>query len=477
MNKFNNVLQKKTDEMKATSQMPLSKVEGLNKSEMLNSGDLIMAYDGDNAGRLVGRAILADDPEALHETSNRIVHGHEIVRDWVSSHGGVIISGGGDEGTFSIPQDALHEIEQLRSDYQYATGLTMTVGVGHSLSEAGKALMAGKFRGKDQVCIYDKSVDQELNQAQNRVASGEGSEEERKLTDAYLDREQEGTNMNQSEESHEDCPYCAELAQDNVVDEDHCKYCHDLQSDSEPHCEYCAEAEQREAQDHEHSGDDCEYCKQAEQGTQYDHDHSGDDCEYCTQAEQDAPMNQEAQPNVASIENQGPSEDISDEFVSPEDTLAELDQQVPDAGEADMEVPQDESAQQPGDMGLAEEEVPDQGPDLSEVLQGGLDAHSDNIKREKVVQMVSQALEGFKACKPIIERAQEQAPQLYDASLAMLKAMIEMAKMLGLADEDQQNPIEEQPQEQQPQGQVDPTMSTAIQADEGGDPAGKPMGR
>src|SRR4051812_22129732 len=123
---------------------------------------LILAYDGDNAGRLVGRAVLADDPKSLSEVSQRIELGHEIVKRWVQANGGSVISGGGDEGTFQVPHEALEAIEQLRKDYQFATGLTMTVGVGSKLSEAGKSLMVGKFRGKDQVVQYDESVESDI---------------------------------------------------------------------------------------------------------------------------------------------------------------------------------------------------------------------------------------------------------------------------------------------------------------------------
>lgn len=87
----------------------------------------------------------------------------------------------------------------------------------------------------------------------------------------------------------------------------------------------------------------------------------------------------------------------------------------------------------PGDMGLGEENAAI-APDLTSVLHEGLDSHADNIQRERVVQMVSEALSGFKASKQIIERAQQQAPQLYSSSIMMLKAMIEMAKMLGLSE-------------------------------------------
>lgn len=101
----------------------------------------------------------------------------------------------------------------------------------------------------------------------------------------------------------------------------------------------------------------------------------------------------------------------------------------------------------PGDLGLSDDGSDAAGPDLGAVLGEGLDAHADNIQREKVVQMVAQALSGFKACKSIIERSQQQAPQLYQSSIMMLKAMIEMCKMLGLEGAEQAaNPLEAQPQ-------------------------------
>jgi hypothetical protein len=68
------------------------------------------------------------------------------------------------------------------------------------------------------------------------------------------------------------------------------------------------------------------------------------------------------------------------------------------------------------------------------VLEEGLDHSADGIQREKVVQMVSQALTQFKGCKEILESTKMQTPQLYQASIAMLRAMIEMASLLGLGE-------------------------------------------
>lgn len=482
------------------------KVSELMKSEQMQ-GMTFMAYDGDNAGRLVGRAILADDAQALHDASNRIAHGHDIVRDWVKQMGGSVISGGGDEGTFVIPPEAIHHIEDLRKDYQYATNLTMTVGVGQSLSQAGKALMVGKFRGKDQVCHYDESIETELSASQAHLADGTATEEEQKLGEAYLTPE--GAPMKESEDSHADCQYCAELAQDNVQDEDHCTYCHNDPSEGvEPHCQYCAEADQANAQHdpnaeghdanceycqaaaqpgHEHSEENCQYCAAAESAPT--HDHTGDDCQYCAESSQaaapaagvpvnDATGDQSLQQIAQEIEQ------TTQPGETPKQVLSTMDgpEDMPGTEMQDnVSHPANYQTNAPGDMGMAESAAPEAGPDLTQVLAGGLDNHADNIQREKVVQMVSEALQGFKACKPILERSQQQAPQLYSSSIAMLKAMIEMAKMLGLAPAQQeQQPGQEaqQPQaSQEPQSESPHAAAPAHSAPSEGAHAGKPVGR
>lgn len=458
------------------------------------SGNIFLSFDADNAGQMVGRAVLANDEQALGDVSNRIDHGQEVISQWVSSVGGRRISGGGDEFTAAVPAEALEQLEQLRSDYQYATQFTVTVGAGSSLSESGKALMAGKFRGKDQVVQYDPSVDQELASAQEHVAAGSGTEEENKISEAYLSKDDhEHTDNCQyclesegklADHDHtDDCQYCAESAAAEM-DHDHtddCQYCAEsaaaeMDHDHTDNCEYCAEAEMA---DHDHT-DDCQYCKEKETT---DHEHTGDDCQYCKEKSPQGEGNEEtsqASQNVGKEPIQG-QESGSEETVQGQEGLPEGTKEIVQTLETDDPNTQEEANEMnqidatdlaighemqdnisrpdgynddntPADMGLAEDED-QQSPDLSEVLKDGLDSHSDSISREKVVGMVSEALEGFKACKPILEKAKEQAPQLYEASISMLKAMIEMAKMLGIgqetaeaapAEEDQGDPAQAQ---------------------------------
>lgn len=442
---------------------------------------IYMAYDGDNAGRMIGQAILSNDEQALNEASGRIAHGHEIVAGWVQDHGGKVISSGGDEGTFSVPQEAIQDLEQLRADYQFATQLTMTIGLGSTLSESGKSLMAGKFRGKDQIVQYDPSVDSELSQAQQHVASGSGTEEENKISEAYLNKEEGAEDMALSEHN---CKYCQEADAENGSTGDDCQYCqeHDAAKAGDSHCQYCEEAD-AEASSHEHLGDDCQYCAEADAS----HEHSGDDCQYCAEADakssqqgagqgdlneeeiaqiQGIPQSQTEQMAPQASEGNQTTEEVVQELGNeiesdPQQTQSErgvMDQIDPSEMPLGNEMQDNASHQEgygedtnPGDMGLSEDEVPS--PDLGQVLRGGLDQHADSINREKIVNLIGEALEGFKANKQVLEQAKDQAPQLYSSCLAMLKAMIEMGKMLGLGAPEQpqgQAPAPAQPQPAQP---------------------------
>lgn len=472
---------------------------------------LYMSYDGDGCGKKVGRAIIANDEAKLHDISAKIDLGHEIVKHWVAENGGKVISGGGDEGSFKVPQDSIGHIEQLRKDHEFATGITISIGVGSSLSEAGKSLLAAKFRGKNQVAYYNSDVEKDIDNARKRVKKGKASQEEYKLAEAYL-KKAEGKDMAEKtdekvpaekpEEKEESCQYCDES---DGTDPDHCKYCHDTEvAEGEKECPYCAE----NAQENE-----CPYCKEAAAGT---------DCPYCKQdghaAEQTAhgkspdstnatapagSKEEKEQANVmgmnppvqgkpemgnnfspsgigeanpgssgAALQPPGlPGEGVPNEKEgipqegahskkdlqaiaqaiegqTPEGKPEEkaVAQNVDDANiigsktDDNISRPEDYGSNKPGDMGLGGgSQHPDEGadntPDLSSVLEEGLEDGADSMQRDKVVQMCSQALEGFKGCRDIIEQSKAQSPQLYQSSIMMLKAMIEMAKLLGLGEQ------------------------------------------
>lgn len=149
-------------------------------------GMIFVSVDGDNLGREVGGAILSDDIQRLHEVSQSINHGQNLLMDWAENNGGQVISSGGDEGIFQVPESALDSLEDLRSQYHQMVGSTLTIGVGLKPSEAGKALLYGKLNGKDQVNQFHPEMDDFLMEAHQHAESGGGTKEERKQDEAYL---------------------------------------------------------------------------------------------------------------------------------------------------------------------------------------------------------------------------------------------------------------------------------------------------
>lgn len=379
---------------------------------------LILAYDGDNAGRLVGRAILGNDLKALSDVSSRIELGHEIVQDWVTTHGGTVISGGGDEGCFQVPESALEDIERLRQDYAFATNLTMTVGIGQSLSEAGKSLLVGKFRGKNMVVRYDQAVEAEIDQAQKHVEEHTATREEEKLTDAYL-KPQDG-DVVPPEEDALSAPEATGMNPPQLAKPDP--------------------------------------SKEAPLGlgvtsvdpTSYNNTKLDQNTKESVREQQNTPAEAGTE-NKANVHSEQGMKEIAEAIMAEEnqdndlmDNIDAEDLAVGTESVAGTSRPEDYTEHNvPNDMGLAED-APEAQPDVSEVLKEGLDTHASNMQREKVIDMIGQALAGFKAQKHILERAATRAPELYGSCLAMLKAMIEMSKMLGLGQQqEQQNPLED----------------------------------
>lgn len=479
-----------------------------------------MAYDGDNAGRLVGRSILANDEAALNEVSNRINLGHEVVRKWVEEHGGKVVSGGGDEGTFSIPSDAVDNIEELRRDYKFATNLTMTVGVGKSLSEAGKSLLAGKLRGKDRVVIFDNTVEGEISSAHDRVQSGSGSDEDKKLDEAYISNgddkpkpgEEAGANQNAEDKNKEGYQEYTE-ADSNSNErldgkEGDAAQKNTNESQEEATAPKGSDAtEDRGMKDtYQERNPDEDNLKDNDSNEPGDKDMSDSKDKKPNQQPNDKEKPKEKQheiPKGKDEKGKGPAkeavgknpeaseageEESADQESGQEegqekDVMDNLsDEELASSGESEegcSRPPHFKDEQAPGDMGVgnepasegdadalfAEEGEDGEDPDFGGVLEEGLDNEADNIHREKVVQMVSAALSGFKANKEILERAKEKAPELYSSCIAMLKAMIEMSKMLGLAapgaegaipgnDSDEEElPIDENEEEEVPVGE------------------------
>jgi hypothetical protein len=485
------------------------------------SGFKFISYDGDSVGRRIGRATMADDLDELRHISELIKAGHELVRRWVKDNNGVWINGGGDEGVAAIPGDCIEKLEQLRKDYEYLVGHTISVGVGDKPSESGRALLMAKLAGKNRIVKFSRAIEKEVVKIKKRAKKGAfKSMEEHKLAEAYLKKaENDDPNSiaNQKPEAtHENCEWCN---QTDGVDLDHCTYCHDQEREEKcPYCSYDRPVDEK-LDFPELAEQDCQYCKEKDAEEQ-------NECKYCNDPGkndidgstlpgqrigtspdstneaapagsadekelysrmdmappeigkplppdkrvpigQNAPM--DVVPKTPEQEDSRSTEKDADmgepPAIDPEDNHSKEamqaiakeietdgnptdkevnavdDAAMPTSKEAEGNIsrPSGFAQNTPGDMGedgtnppTSDEPAGEEDPDYYGVLEAGLDEHANGIKKEKSIQMVSQALMQFKAAKQTLENIREQAPDLYSASISMLKAMIEMAGMLGL---------------------------------------------
>jgi len=137
--------------------------------EKIKPGMIFIAVDGDGIGKMVGRAVIANDVEELHKVSSRIDAAQAHIDNWCKQNDGVKISGGGDEATMAIPAEAREKIKELRSQIEKSFGYTISAGVGKNLSEAGTALLVAKLRGKNRIVYFNKHINDDIKKAKRRV--------------------------------------------------------------------------------------------------------------------------------------------------------------------------------------------------------------------------------------------------------------------------------------------------------------------
>ncbi len=520
--------------------------------EEIKPGWFYIAADGDGIGKLVGRAVIANDVEELHKVSNRIDAAQDLILHWCKDNGGVKISGGGDEFTAAIPPEAKDSLKDLRASIESSFGYTISVGVGRSLSEAGTALLVAKLRGKDRIVYFNKYIKDDIKKAKRRVREKRATPDEYKLSEAYLKKGENMLcnlhkkehhmahihNLHKHEEGYSNAPEVTEEdklpfnpdAEDNRTDD--CAYCQDLDAEENANgtagmhecdmcrhydasqqntggielddCPYC----QDNALDSSHP-DDCEMCDEydAAQGTKDIENYEGGqdhpetfegadhicNCPYCNANKKESPGETEVNhpdhcPECQkmydeAIENQPDQTGQVDPKMQGHETAEEvldlLDQE-PGSGEQtpteeakkidNTELPQGDQMKenksvredfgdaQKGDISDSEQDFgqEDDGPDMTSVLQSGLDDHANEQKRQEVLNMVAQTLQGFKANKESLEATKDQNQALYQSCIQMLKSMIELCKLLGLEPKMPEAPAAPTPEETAPEEQNSP---------------------
>lgn len=501
----------------------------------IKPGMYYIAADGDGIGKLVGRAVIANDVDALHKVSNRIDAAQDLILHWCKENGGIKISGGGDEFTAAIPAEANDELQKLRASVESSFGYTISVGVGRNLSEAGTALLVAKLRGKNRIVYFNKKIKEDIKKAKRRVRENRASQEEYKLSEAYLEKSEnmlckdhkskmcdlhkseEGKHAPHTEPGTDDpCPYCADNEDARTDD---CAYCQDLDAEENADgtagmhdCPYCQDAT---AQEQNVGGiDDCPYCQtenitQGQANPVRGGDHicncpncpSGkndqtdmavkdmgaqhpDNCPECQEMYGQAVENQPGQtggedpnmqghetaeqvlglldqePNGKSPTPQQEAKQIDNTELPQGDQMRENTSVKDSFGQAQKNDVSDadkvSGSGQPGAVAPGQDE-----PDMAGVVQSGLDEHADEQQKQKVLDMVSQTLQGFKANKASLEATKEQNQPLYNSCIQMLKSMIELCKLLGLQPQMAAPATDDQGLAQE--AQADPSMNAPKQ--------------
>lgn len=157
----------------------ISKSEDIDKrSAIRTEGRVFVAMDGDNIGASVERAAMANDLVTIINQSKIIALGQQIIRKWAEKYDADIYIDGGDDIAMTLPKESIKSLEVARKAYNKATGFTITIGYGDSISEAGQAMVYGKLHGKDQVNKWSKKIETALDEVVREITPKEKYTEE-----------------------------------------------------------------------------------------------------------------------------------------------------------------------------------------------------------------------------------------------------------------------------------------------------------
>lgn len=358
---------------------------------------LFIALDGDDAGQKIGQAVLMDDVQSLHDISKRISSAGEAVKSMVASMGGQVVSAGGDEMTAMISPEHESRIEEIKKHYEAVSGFSATIGVGNTLSQAGKALIAGKLSGKNMILRYDESTEDILNQAHEHVMDGSGNEEESKLDDHYISHiEDDSSEGYESEDGYEE--ELPEMSEESFADPSEGL---DISPDSSMTEENNEEMMMLPEQEDESESDEYEMDSESQ--------------------EIPSEENEMAMDSEQEFSEEEPIEIPDGNAIMDEN----MEQQGPDAEKSD------DMVEEAGESDYLEEEM------------------ADADGNEEIMQKIAATLAKFKEKKQMMESMRETDPEMYASILEMVKNMIEMAKMIDPdsvgQSQEQQAPEQEAP--------------------------------
>lgn len=448
-------------------------------------GNVYIAINGDDVGTRIGNAIANDDHQDLANASATIDQAHKKIDEWADGVGGKKITGSGDEAIYLVPDDALAHMDSIRQDYQDSSGHGLTVGVGASMSQASKALIYGKMNGKNQTIHYDPNMEdylsdeagdedpsQDIEQAPE--IPGEGELEDQAMQDDEAQAgeaapeegaEEPAAQPPQAKGQQPAAPKApvapgADLQNNTNIQDGKAIPKGKAMSKPAPATPPAADPN---AMDDSAPADDSQDAPIGNED-----DVSDDNEEALNSPDSSAPANKAPKQQAGEIDGKtdkdfgaGDGEQQEDEAGMDDasaanddmadgdvDTDSSNDDFAPAEGEFDGS--EDDSDSEDQDLGSEDVASADGDEDpLASMIHGDMsdddgsqddpmaqdDSSADDSDHQELKQDIANALLAFKDNKMMLEQAREQNPDLYNATLTMLRSMISMAKKLGFSPE------------------------------------------
>ena len=401
-----------------------------------------VAIDADDVGETVGGAVLSNDTEKLSSISGKINSGIQIFAKWAEYNGGSVISSGSDEGIFEIPVASLDSLEELKEQYQKQTGFTVSIGIGDKISDAAKALIYAKVNGKNQIVDYSPEIEEAMKQSisgdmnqvdtdpNNKLPGGVGDDTDE--SDLPKDELDEG--VEEEKEHTDDKGVAKEIATDHLTkDPEYYSKLKEVEGDKKPETEAKDEGLEEESEDFENpSKEDLDQDGQPDESEAHgklsekeDLDEDGDieheEAMAAKSKQKDKYSDEEDTEDEIPEDEEGGelsealAAEMDDEQIGDEESLA--DEIIAEENESEESVPEEESSEETEGQS---EEIPENEAESAESLDD-----------QALKQAIFESLQIFKQNKELLDSLSAQNPDLYNALITSLQAMIEMAKELG----------------------------------------------
>lgn len=125
--------------------------------------NIFVAWTVDHLDGLTATALMSENIEELRQISHSIKRGADTIKSWAMAVGGSPILDLGHTGSVQAPADRMTELPAVAKKFEDICEVTLSLGVGMSLSEAYTAMKFSMHKGGDKISLYHMEMDEILN--------------------------------------------------------------------------------------------------------------------------------------------------------------------------------------------------------------------------------------------------------------------------------------------------------------------------